>query len=255
MEERNRSRKFREELKKRRGTKCFICGDEHVEYHHLIPLWMGGEDTIDNMIALCHWHHMLMHKATSTRQTPYNGKASGRKRKTVDGYKDILNDYLKCRIGKEECKKALGVKGNLTDLIWFREYLEECGIADYRNNIDIYRSRVRRTGKKPSIPDGIVEWIQYKDGRKEEFGVDGMKEPLVRGIDIDLVHRKRPTENEKGQKICCICGKRAKWAQKIDPNKNDVDNWRYMCGVHSELYRVKMEKDGVDITRGFEMRL
>lgn len=157
---------FRKALVERYGTKCYVCGEEGAEYHHLIPLWMGGEDCIENMIPLCHWHHMLMHKATTVSP---NRKGAGRKKKPApDGYESVLDAYFLCRISTSECKAALGLrdKQHLADMYWFNDYIRDRGIRDYRNNIDIIRSTYKRRG---TVHDGIVGWVEYKDGTKQEF--------------------------------------------------------------------------------------
>lgn len=174
MAKRNTTLSFREALKERYGTKCYICGEEGAEYHHVVPLWMGGEDTINNFIPLCRWHHMLCHKGHSMRGAI---KGGGRKRATakVGGYKYILDDYIECRIGTQECKRALGISDatGISDRKWFREYLKEKGIKAHRNNVDILRSRVNRTGKRQT---NVVGWIEYNNGNREEFVWEDLRE-------------------------------------------------------------------------------
>ena len=176
MERKSLTPTFRKQLKEVYGTKCKICGEDGAEYHHLIPVWMGGEDTIENFIPVCRWHHMLMHKARSMRM---EHKGGGRRRSVacVDGYKYIINDYLHCMIGTAECKKALGLteKTGLSDRVWFREYIKELGIAKYRNNVDILRRKKATYGHADK---DIVGWIEYTDGRREEFDRSSLRTPI-----------------------------------------------------------------------------
>ena len=37
--------------------KCRICGDYHVEVHHIIPRKDGGTHNLKNLITLCERHH------------------------------------------------------------------------------------------------------------------------------------------------------------------------------------------------------
>ena len=41
---------------------CSVCGaKENLELHHILPLAMGGSNDIDNMMVLCHEHHVEIH--------------------------------------------------------------------------------------------------------------------------------------------------------------------------------------------------
>lgn len=67
----------------RQHDKCGICGesisDNPVEYHHMLPPRFGGDDSADNIVALCdREEHLYMHGgdfrndvATSSDVFPY----------------------------------------------------------------------------------------------------------------------------------------------------------------------------------------
>lgn len=41
---------------------CQICGSaDHVEGHHIIDYQFSGAPSIDNIISLCHKHHVDVH--------------------------------------------------------------------------------------------------------------------------------------------------------------------------------------------------
>ena len=51
-----------EELQKEKGCACINCGDiETIHYHHVIPLSIGGNDIISNIVPLCYKCHGLLH--------------------------------------------------------------------------------------------------------------------------------------------------------------------------------------------------
>lgn len=40
-----------------------ICGSQRwLDYHHIIPRYAGGEDTLENLITLCSFHHRKRHE-------------------------------------------------------------------------------------------------------------------------------------------------------------------------------------------------
>lgn len=44
------------------GRKCCNCGKEKdLEYHHIVPLSMGGSNNLSNLCCLCYSCHSLIH--------------------------------------------------------------------------------------------------------------------------------------------------------------------------------------------------
>ena len=44
------------------GNKCCNCGSEKdLEYHHIVPIALGGNDIISNLVCLCYGCHSLIH--------------------------------------------------------------------------------------------------------------------------------------------------------------------------------------------------
>ena len=108
----NKSRKMR--LISLRGDRCINCGSpDEVEWHHVVPLEIGGNDVDTNLVPLCYschkavTHHELVLKTSG--RVHGNG---GRKRTVPNNFKDILHDYLYGRISKTECTKRLGLKNS-----------------------------------------------------------------------------------------------------------------------------------------------
>ena len=60
--EREKTKKFRKELIKSFGKFCAICNSDHqIDTYHIVPLEIGGETEIENLILLCKKHHTLCH--------------------------------------------------------------------------------------------------------------------------------------------------------------------------------------------------
>lgn len=165
---------FRKQLKAMYGTKCKLCGAEGVEYHHFLPLWQGGTDDIRNFVPLCGECHAKSH---GLRTGAWKRRNGGRKRINPVGFKYIMDDYFHCRIGTEECKKSMGLaKGtHITDRKNVQEYMKENGIKAFRNNIDILRAKKERVGRADKQ---TVGWIEYTDGRREEFDRSSLRTPI-----------------------------------------------------------------------------
>ena len=54
--------KIREEVFETKGRKCALCGSTiNLHVHHIIPLCIGGEDDIENLMVLCEKCHEKRH--------------------------------------------------------------------------------------------------------------------------------------------------------------------------------------------------
>lgn len=171
--------KFHTQLPEKCGTKCINCGDEtQIEYHHVVPLELGGTNAFTNIVPLCLTCHMRIHMQGFAKAKRYEKlkKVSGRKRIHTENYKELLLDFFNCRISKSECKEKLGVHGNFADTVWFDEFKKEHGIKRYRNNIDLLNANCNsgvQNGKQ-------VGYIDYKDGRHFVFiWQDGTSEKVA----------------------------------------------------------------------------
>lgn len=153
------------------GRFCVNCGSaEGVELHHIVPLSMGGTNNIQNIVPLCCVCHTAVHKSKEAwREAQRHGKYDrGRKRKVPDGYEQVLDDYLHCRIAMSEVREKFGwtmPTQKLNDRVWFKEYLEQHGVVKYRNNIDCL---LVNGELEPGRPCGYLE---TDDGVREEFAI------------------------------------------------------------------------------------
>ena len=153
---------------------CINCGsNENIRWHHVVPIGNGGLDVPSNIVPVCSNCHYKIHSAPTLNDYLAKARESrksfgGRKRNIPNDYRRHLSDYVFCRIGKSELKAILGIKANdITDRVWYREYLDENNIANVRNNIDIIRShRPLREGEK-------VGYITWKTGNTQSFYARG----------------------------------------------------------------------------------
>ena len=54
-------------LKQTKGEQCCNCGDTtDLQFHHVIPIALGGQDVITNIVPLCGKCHRLIHGRKTT---------------------------------------------------------------------------------------------------------------------------------------------------------------------------------------------
>ena len=147
------------------GSVCYNCGStENVEYHHIVPLKLGGTNNFSNIAVLCNRCHKAAHRGQHISKYA-NHEHCGRKPKEYG--EDAINavgDYINCKIGMKECKSKIGLsKGmKLSDLRIYKQYLIDHNIKEFRNNIDILLV------KRGKIVEGkCVGYITYVDGSTE----------------------------------------------------------------------------------------
>jgi hypothetical protein len=117
-------------LKELKGTICCNCGldcKDEITYHHIVPISLGGNDVINNIVPLCAKCHGLIHHATASNnaishseliktgleRARQNGKTLGR-RKTkytdlTDEIKQIIIKIKNNEIYKVDAAKQLGI--------------------------------------------------------------------------------------------------------------------------------------------------
>ena len=56
---------------------CAICGHDGEEIHHIIPKSEGGNDTLNNLVLLCHSCHDKIHNHQPIwiHGSPFSGEA------------------------------------------------------------------------------------------------------------------------------------------------------------------------------------
>lgn len=167
--------------------RCVSCDRTDITWHHVVPIEIGGADRISNIVPLCHDCHMNVHLQKSLTERMASARSSmghfgGRKRSVPDNYKELLNDYVFCRIGKKELSKRWGVTVTsrkdptkqvpvdmvrLTGKSWYRDYLKELGIEKVDNCVDFTEDK---RNPRTLIREGeYVGTITYKDGRVEDI--------------------------------------------------------------------------------------
>lgn len=165
---RKMSRAYKEAMVVALGTRCVNCGsEEYIEYHHIVPLCLGGVDKLSNMAALCSKCHKAAHRGRHLSH--YVNTANSGRKTTVskeEAYK-AFDLYFAGKIGTRKCKEMLGYSKSVQIKVspHLNSYLAEKGIADYKNQVDLVAT-VARGG----LYEGVcVGYVKYKDGRFEDL--------------------------------------------------------------------------------------
>lgn len=93
-------------LKELKGTVCCNCGldcKDNILFHHIVPISIGGNDTINNIVPICSVCHDMIHFGASTESISHSelikagleraraeGKQIGRKKVT---FEDLPEDF------------------------------------------------------------------------------------------------------------------------------------------------------------------
>lgn len=168
-------------------VRCISCDRTDITWHHVVPIECGGADRISNIVPVCYDCHIAIHAQKSLQERMACNRArfgkGGRKRSIPENYKELLNDYVFCRIGRKELSERWGVTVTsrkdptkqipvdmvrLSDKVWYKDYLKELGIAKVENHVDYANGDLRNP--RTYIRDGeYVGTITYLDGRVENL--------------------------------------------------------------------------------------
>lgn len=159
---------FRKRLMKAKGKVCANChGKENIEYHHIVPLSLGGTNNMSNITALCHKCHKAAHYGRHIHHYLDSGNAGRKPKAKADECASIFDAYINGEIGTRKCTEILGYscRTRITERPEFKKYINAKGIKSVRNLID-----VAATNRKNGIHDGdCVGEIEYIDGNKRDM--------------------------------------------------------------------------------------
>jgi len=160
--------RFSGELARKCGTECVSCGSkENIEYHHIIPLALGGSNRIRNIVPLCHRCHKVAHGIhhMSCYAASNNG---GRKPKCDDETAfRALDLMLDGQIGNRKCSEMLNLSRTTRpkDTLQFQRWCEARGIKYIKNTLDVsIANKARYMCEGADIGEVI-----YEDGRRSRI--------------------------------------------------------------------------------------
>lgn len=134
---------------------CRCCGFQADEVHHIIPLVLGGEDTVKNMISLCsscHYH------APNTKEEFYE-------------YMNFGGDFMQRALGKitqlsiEAEQKTNGVLSFMKMFTLGKQILKFLQNLDFEDSIRKYNFKESLEVEDVDFSDVILH--QQKESSKE----------------------------------------------------------------------------------------
>lgn len=156
----------REFLKEKLGCACANCGSTlDVEYHHVVPLRVGGTNRLTNIVPLCYVCHQIVHETKNIRRV-FRAENTGRPRKQPpENYKDILWDYVYGKIGRKECGQLLGLGRNtkIYDMWFYKDFVRENNIKHHKNKVDLLHNK---NNNAPIAKGKVIAEILFNDGKK-----------------------------------------------------------------------------------------
>lgn len=176
-----RGREFHEEIHAAMEGVCANCGStKHIEYHHIVPLRLGGTNRLTNIVPLCHRCHAAAHNGRHVKHYADHPKDSGRPAKCDNEAAFEALDLLAAgEIGVRRCKALM----NLSDrtqpqkVTQYSIWREKRGVTSLRNFLD-----VKITNSPMSVEDGcVIGEVSYADGRTESicFNDTGLNDSTV----------------------------------------------------------------------------
>ena len=132
---------FRRFLKDNLKSECVNCGSTvGIEYHHIVPLALGGTNRLTNIVPICHACHMAAHHGRHIDHYKPNGYFPGRPLKTpYEDCVEALEMYAGGEIGRKECEEFcdMAKTSKIYDAPAFKKFKEEYGIIRMKNTLDV----------------------------------------------------------------------------------------------------------------------
>lgn len=187
-----RSRPFRREMVERLGCACANCGStEDIEYHHIVPLALGGTNSMGNIKPLCYKCHKAAHYGRHiTSFADHSHSDDGRPPKCDDDTAfralDLLADG---QIGIRKCKQMMNVSDRTEPKVTsqYKQWIKLRGYQSVRNILD---ARITNKGCGVIRDGDVIGEITYHDGT--------MKDIIFKdtGLNDDVVYAPRYSEEE-----------------------------------------------------------
>ena len=162
------------------GERCANCGaTEDIEWHQIVPLYVGGTNAPENLVPLCTDCHHSVHYGARIDKHKRQGGGRPPQRITEEQRKAFI-DYMFCQIPKKEACKIIGVAriDQWRPPKWMADVMSDLGVEQFKNNLEVnlvingcvQRGEVTGWVKKVNRKRRRACYA-YKDMTAEEFGL------------------------------------------------------------------------------------
>jgi len=154
------------------GAVCVNCGEkDNIEYHHIVPLHLGGTNRLSNIVPLCNRCHKVAHNGRHIKEFR-NGKINGGRNSNVSdrvAFK-ALDKWADGQIGNRKCSEMMKIAQHT--VIASVQYKKWCAVRGYkkvRNTLDIAATNSRRPFNERLVvgqiemPDSSIRLIYFHD--------------------------------------------------------------------------------------------
>lgn len=168
---------FRKMLGEKLGSVCVNCGStKGVEFHHIVPLKLGGSNSISNIVPLCQICHKAVTHGGSVSQ--YKDTKGGGRHASVSKEEAYAHYDLWARGGccttelREDLK--LSERTHVKEGRWYEDWKNDRRIQEVKNTIE-FQARCRDRTKealhwRDVLNSGeLLSTIQYVDGTIEKY--------------------------------------------------------------------------------------
>ena len=150
------------------GNTCCNCqSDKNIEYHHIVPLALGGADIVSNIVPLCHQCHKTAHCGQHINHYRKSVNGGRKPKSSVEKHSEIFDMYINGEIGRKKAQLLLNYSSKTTLISRppFKRYLQSKGIKHVKNFVDVVA-----TNNERGLTDGCLAGeIEYLDGHKENI--------------------------------------------------------------------------------------
>lgn len=169
------------------GVKCSNCGStEDIEYHHVVPLHLGGTNRWTNIVPLCNRCHKAAHRGRHI-SAYVNHTGSGRPSNVSDkvAFK-ALDLWADGQIGNNKCRELMHLSGKTwpNQTKQYKKWCKERGYLKVRNILDV-RAAQRTYGFDGGVQVGTITRL---DGTKTDIYFNDT------GLNDDVMYLVRGTE-------------------------------------------------------------
>lgn len=156
------------EYKEKLGCTCVNCGSqENIEYHHIVPLCMGGTNRMTNIVPVCKNCHVAIHGEAEYRKLAFKN-ACKKVKPTFEEFDKVLRDYADCKIDLETTKNLLGVgpKRGLSNKKEYKMFLYRNKIKKIVNHVGQF---ISSENWPPKSKNALVGYILYENGETKQI--------------------------------------------------------------------------------------